>query len=103
MMGEEYQPDVLHPAWAPGAVTPLPSYTPADYVQYTMQYGNAESNGDFFTSVQPRVSALQLPSWQGPAGGGQHGCPHTFTLSSSSPCRWTLFPSAPIPGWTALI
>jgi len=26
MMGEQYQPDVLHPAWAPGAVAPLPSF-----------------------------------------------------------------------------
>ena len=57
MTGEEYQPDVLHPAWAPGAVVPLPSYTPEGYVQYTLQYDSADSNGDFFTPPQPQARA----------------------------------------------
>lgn len=57
MPGEQYQPDVLHPAWAPGAVAPLPSYSPADYVQYTLQYADVGTNGDFFTPTQPRVRA----------------------------------------------
>lgn len=57
MMGEQYQPDVLHPAWAPGAVAPLPSFHPDWFVQYNMQYGSGESNADFFTAAQPRVRA----------------------------------------------
>lgn len=56
MMGEEYQYDVLHPAWAPGAVVPLPSFVPT--VPYTPQYGKADSNGDFFSPGQPLVRGL---------------------------------------------
>lgn len=56
MMGDEYQYDVLHPAWAPGAAAPLPSFEPS--VQYTPQYGSADSNGDFFVPGQPLVRAV---------------------------------------------
>lgn len=53
MMGEEYQADLLRPAWAPGAVAPLPRFVPA--FKYTMQYGKSGSNGDVYTSHQPLV------------------------------------------------
>lgn len=77
MQGEQYQPDVLHPGWAPGAVAPLPSYVP-EGMQYTLQYSSSESNADFYTSSQPQVSWGGRPLARSSAArqrGARGGCP----------------------------
>ena len=76
-MGEEYQPDLLHPAWAPGAVAPLPRFEPHWSVVYNMQYSNGESNQDFITGAQPQVGVLARlgrPRGAGWRAGGAHAC-----------------------------
>ena len=78
MMGEEYQPDLLHPAWAPGAVAPLPRFEPHWSVVYNMQYSNGESNQDFITGAQPQVGVLARlgrPRGEGWRAGGD-ACIH---------------------------
>lgn len=90
MMGEEYQCDLLHPAWAPGAVVPLPSFTPN--LHYTLQYGRADSNGDFFTPPQPRVSAL-APLCVKRAGRAGHVC--TAVVGSAVACQAAMLSRCP--------